>query len=142
MGIIKIYMKEIEQFKRLSEEEELHLADIIDSGTEEEKNSAVNELVVHNLRLVVKIANDFTRDKTVDFEDLVSQGNIGLMRAARKFRRGCGAKFSTHAAWWIKQSIKRYIDGISLKNCVTYDNSLPNLANAELSEIHYKFKTN
>lgn len=110
MEIIKIYMKEIEGIGRLSEKDEDALADMIENGTEEEKEFAINELVVSNLKLVIKIANCFTKDKTVDFEDIVSYGNIGLMRAAKRFKKGCGAKFSTHASWWIKQAIKRYLD--------------------------------
>lgn len=110
MPITKIYMKQIEKFGRISGSDEVLLADMIENGTEEEKEFAINELITSNLKLVVKIANDFDKDATVDFEDLVACGNIGLMRAARRFKNGTGAKFSTYAAWWIKQAIKRYID--------------------------------
>lgn len=104
------YMKEINLIDGLSESDELILADMIEGGDEEEKNFAIETLIVSNLKLVVKIAHDYRRDKTVEFEDIVSAGNTGLIKAAEKFKRGCGAKFSTHASWWIKQAIRRYID--------------------------------
>lgn len=110
MSTINIYMREAERFDSLSEEDEKLLADMVENGSQEEKDFAVECLITSNLRLVVKIANDYKRDKTVEFEDIVSVGNIGLMKAANKFKNGCGAKFSTHASWWIKQAIRRYID--------------------------------
>lgn len=110
MSTINIYMKEANKFDAISEDDEKLLANMIENGNEEEKSFAVDCLITSNLRLVVKIANDYKRDKTVDFEDIVSVGNIGLMKAANKFKNGCGAKFSTYAALWIKQAIRRYID--------------------------------
>lgn len=114
MSAMNIYMEEIEGLGRISRKDEELLADMLEHGTEEERNFAVEELVCSNLRLVVKIAHDFTKDKTVDIEDLVAWGNIGLLRAAQRFKSGMGAKFSTHASWWIKQAIKRYLDNKTL----------------------------
>ena len=114
MDTIKVYMKEVNRFDEISEDDEKLLADMIENGDNEEKEFAIEMLITSNLRLVVKIANDYKRDKTVEFEDIVSVGNMGLMKAAEKFRNGCGAKFSTHAAWWIKQAIRRYIDSKGL----------------------------
>ena len=70
---------------------------------------ARNEIIVHNIRLVFSIANKFTHIQGVEFEDLVSVGVIGLMKALEKYDPD-RAKFSTYATWWIKQTILRYIN--------------------------------
>src|SRR6185437_1162702 len=59
-----------------------------------------------NLRLVVKIAHDYS-NFGLPIQDLISEGNIGLMKAVERFDSRKGVKLSTYAAWWIKQSIKR-----------------------------------
>ncbi len=68
----------------------------------------VKALIEDNLRLVLKIANDFI-GRGLPWEDLVSEGNRGLMTAARRFDPNRGAKFSTYSAWWIKQAIRQAI---------------------------------
>ncbi len=83
---------------------------------EEEKNGAtqeaerlhVNTLIEENLRLVQKIANDFL-GRGLSWDDLVSEGNRGLITAAHKFDPNRGARFSTYSAWWIKQAIRQAI---------------------------------
>ncbi len=72
------------------------------------RDSAVNELIEKNLRLVQKIANDFL-GRGLPWDDLVSEGNRGLVTAARRFDPGKGARFSTYSAWWIKQAIRQAI---------------------------------
>ena len=74
-----------------------------ETQTEEER---VNALIEQNLRLVQKIANDFL-GRGLSWDDLVSEGNRGLITAARKFDPSRGARFSTYSAWWIKQAIRR-----------------------------------
>tara|TARA_R110002020_G_scaffold268819_3_gene484050 strand:+ start:8316 stop:9173 length:858 start_codon:yes stop_codon:yes gene_type:complete len=69
---------------------------------------ARNELVSRNLRLVISIAKRYVR-KGMELEDLIQEGNIGLMKAADKFDPSKGFKFSTYATWWIKQAITRSI---------------------------------
>jgi len=76
---------------------------------EEEKKADVETLVTSNLRLVWKIANGYD-GRGVGMEDLISAGNFGLLRAAQKFDASRGIRFSTYAAWWIKQNIMREID--------------------------------
>jgi len=74
----------------------------------EPEKKRVNALIEENLRLVQKIANDFL-GRGLSWEDLVSEGNRGLITAARKYDPTRGARFSTYSAWWIKQAIRQAI---------------------------------
>ncbi len=96
------YMNDIRQIPLISRTEEVALAKLIHQGDAE----ALEQLVSSNLRLVVKIAHDF-KGMGLPLQDLVAEGNIGLMRAAEKFDPEKGAKFSSYAAWWIKQAMRR-----------------------------------
>ncbi|MFA4944179.1 MAG: sigma-70 family RNA polymerase sigma factor [Lentisphaeria bacterium] len=99
---MKVYMQEIGQIPLIKGEEEVKLAKEIAAGSDE----ARAKLIKSNLRLVVKIAHDF-KGLGLPLLDLISEGNIGLMRAVEKFDPAKGAKFSSYAAWWIKQSMRR-----------------------------------
>jgi RNA polymerase primary sigma factor len=99
---IKLYLREIGQIKLLTPEEEIDLAARIKKGDREARTLMINA----NLRLVIKIAHDYA-NLGLPLLDLVSEGNIGLMRAVERFDPAKGGKLSTYAAWWIKQSIKR-----------------------------------
>ena len=99
---MKAYMQEISEVPLITREEEVELAAQIRGGSE----AAKHKLVKANLRLVVKIAHDF-KGLGLPLLDLISEGNIGLMRAAEKFDPLKGAKFSSYSAWWIKQSMRR-----------------------------------
>ena len=99
---ISVYMREIAMTKLLTPEEEIELAARISKGDER----ARTRMIESNLRLVVKIAKDYA-NYGVSLVDLISEGNIGLIRAVEKFDPNKGGKLSTYAAWWIKQSIKR-----------------------------------
>ncbi|MDA7921419.1 RNA polymerase sigma factor RpoD/SigA [Verrucomicrobiales bacterium] len=101
-GGIKIYLREIGKTALLSREEEVQLADRIKNGDRE----ARAHMIKANLRLVVKIAQDYA-NYGLPLLDLISEGNIGLMKAVERFDPNKGGKLSTYAAWWIKQSIKR-----------------------------------
>ena len=79
-----------------------------DSVEERHSQSQVDALIEENLRLVLKIANDFL-GRGLAWDDLVSEGNLGLINAARRFDASRGAKFSTYSAWWIKQAIRQAI---------------------------------
>ncbi len=99
---MKVYMQEIGEIPLVTREEEVELAALIKEGSEE----ARQKLTTANLRLVVKIAHDF-KGLGLPLLDLISEGNIGLMRAVEKFDPTKGAKFSSYSAWWIKQSMRR-----------------------------------
>jgi RNA polymerase primary sigma factor len=99
---IRIYMREIGQVPLLTRKEENALARRIKRG-----DAAAREHMIRaNLRLVVKIARDY-ENYGLPLLDLISEGNIGLMKAVERFDPTKGAKLSTYAAWWIKQSVKR-----------------------------------
>lgn len=99
---MKIYLREIGQTELLTPEEEIALAARIKKGDEKARQLMVRA----NLRLVVKIAHDYAR-YGLPLLDLISEGNIGLMKAVERFDPKKGGKLSTYAAWWIKQGIKR-----------------------------------
>ena len=99
---IKIYLREIGQIPLLTPLQEIELAAKIKVG-----DMAARSLMIRsNLRLVVKIAHDYA-NLGLPLLDLISEGNIGLMKAVERFDPAKGGKLSTYAAWWIKQSIKR-----------------------------------
>lgn len=99
---MKFYMRDINNIPLIDTKEEVELAKLIKKGNQKAKY----KLITSNLRLVVKIAHDF-KGLGLPLQDLVAEGNIGLMRAAEKFDPSKGAKFSSYAAWWIKQSMRR-----------------------------------
>ncbi|MDA0767654.1 MAG: sigma-70 family RNA polymerase sigma factor, partial [Verrucomicrobia bacterium] len=97
-----LYLREIGQTDLLTHEEETKLAARVLKGDEK----ARAHMIKANLRLVVKIAQDYAA-YGLSLQDLISEGNIGLMKAVKRFDPKKGAKLSTYASWWIKQSIKR-----------------------------------
>src|SRR3989454_5141874 len=97
------YLSEIGEYPILTKEEEHQLALSIRSKN---KHQALNELVESNLSFVVKIASEY-RNLGLPFEDLLNEGNIGLIEAAQHFDHNRGTKFITYAIWWIRKSILR-----------------------------------
>jgi len=96
------YLREIGRFPLLTPQQEIDLARKIKKGDAKAREQMINS----NLRLVVTIAHDYV-NLGLPLLDLISEGNIGLTKAVERFDAGKGAKLSTYAAWWIKQSIKR-----------------------------------
>lgn len=99
---IGLYLREISKVPLLTPKEEEKLAARIKRGN----RKAREHMIKANLRLVVKIAHDFS-NYGLPLPDLISEGNIGLMKAVERFDPKKGGKLSTYASWWIKQSIKR-----------------------------------
>ncbi|MFA6960121.1 MAG: RNA polymerase sigma factor RpoD/SigA [Opitutaceae bacterium] len=99
---LQLYLQEIGKTALLTIQEEVKLARRIRKGDK----AARDHMISANLRLVVKIAMDY-KDFGLPLLDLISEGNIGLIKAVERFDPRKGGKLSTYAAWWIKQSIKR-----------------------------------
>jgi RNA polymerase primary sigma factor len=97
-----LYLREIGQTPLLTPQEEIRLARRIRRGD----RGAREHMIKANLRLVVKIARDY-EGYGLPLLDLINEGNIGLIKGVERFNPAKGAKLSTYAAWWIKQSIKR-----------------------------------
>jgi RNA polymerase primary sigma factor len=104
----RLYLQEIGQTKLLTPAEEVSLAKRIRRG---DKN-AREQMIKANLRLVVKIARDY-EGYGVPLLDLISEGNIGLIKAVERYDPNKGAKLSTYSAWWIKQAIRRALSNQS-----------------------------
>jgi len=100
--LIKLYLNDLRKSQLLSPEEEKALARRILRGDEE----ARTRMIESNLRLVVKIAKKYLF-RGLPFSDLIEEGNIGLIKAVERFSPTKKSRFSTYAAWWIRQSIER-----------------------------------
>jgi RNA polymerase primary sigma factor len=98
---IQVYLQEISGTPLLTMQEEIELAARIKNGDQK----ARAWMIKANLRLVVKIAHDYS-NLGLPLLDLISEGNIGLIKAVERFNPGKGGKLSTYSSWWIKQSIK------------------------------------
>jgi RNA polymerase primary sigma factor len=99
---LQLYLREIGQVQLLTPKEEIALARRIKRGDK----AAREQMIKANLRLVVKIARDYD-GLGLPLLDLINEGNIGLMKGVERFDPRKGAKLSTYASWWIKQSILR-----------------------------------
>ncbi len=99
-----IYLKSIHKSRLLNKQEEQHYAYLLQKGD----ITAKNQLIESNLRLVIKIARRYLKSG-MPFLDLISEGNIGLIKAVEKFDPNLDFRFSTYAAWWIQQNIERAI---------------------------------
>ena len=110
------YFEEVKKYrKRLTKQQEHDLAVRIQAGDE----NAVDILVKHNLRFVISIAKKYRSLTDVSFADLISEGNLGLIKAARKFDPNRNIKFSSYAVWWIRAGINECID--SYKDKIEYN---------------------
>jgi RNA polymerase primary sigma factor len=105
---IDIYLREIGQIPLLTRKEEVELATRVQRGDK----AAREHMIKANLRLVVRIAHGY-QNLGLPLLDLVSEGNIGLMKAVERYNPHKGVKFSTYASWWIKQSIRRALSNQS-----------------------------
>ena len=99
------YMEQIKEFPMLEADEEFSLARDLKNN---ENIKSAHKLVTSHLRLVAKIAMGY-RGYGLPVSDLISEGNIGLMHAVKKFDPDKGFRLATYAMWWIKASIQEYI---------------------------------
>jgi len=99
---LETYLQEINEVPLLNAEQEIALGRRIQSGD----LAAREHMIRANLRLVVSVAKMYT-DRGLSLQDLIAEGNIGLMKAAEKFNPDAGCRFSTYGTWWIKQAIRR-----------------------------------
>jgi len=104
MDAIRLYLKDIKKIQLLTPEEEIDLAKKIKKGDK----AARAKMIQSNLRLVINIAKKYSY-LGVSMLDLIEEGNLGLMKAVEKFNPKKGYRFSTYAAWWIRQYISRAI---------------------------------
>jgi RNA polymerase primary sigma factor len=105
-GLLRRYLEEISKYQPIPAEREKELARIIQDrfASEDKKKEAIDELVRANLRFVVYHAKGF-HSPDVPFIDLINEGNIGLIQAAKRFDADRGVKFITYAVWWVRQAI-------------------------------------
>ena len=101
---LKIYLQEMSQFEMLSQEDELNYAKLAEKGNKE----AQEALIKANLRLVCSLAKHY-EGCGLSYQDLIQEGNIGLLKAIKKYDYRKGFRFSTYAAWWIKQCLSRAV---------------------------------
>jgi len=99
---LETYLREINETSLLSADDEYDLAIAVGNGDQQARDTMVRA----NLRLVVNIARGYT-GKGLGLQDLIEEGNLGLLRAVEGFDPAMGTRFSTYASYWIKQSIKR-----------------------------------
>ena len=98
--VLARYLQDIDQIPMLSTKDEIKLADKIKKGD----HNALSRLVNANLKFVVFIARDY-QDRGLPLDELICEGNIGLMEAAKRYDNKRGVKFISYAVWWIRQSI-------------------------------------
>ena len=111
-NFLRQYGRDISKLKRLTDKEEKSLARKIAKGDVVSRN----KLVSANLKLVINIAGKY-KDMGLELEELICEGNKGLITAADKFDYKVGVKFGTYAYWWIREAI---LSAIKNKECVTY----------------------
>jgi RNA polymerase sigma factor (sigma-70 family) len=108
---MKQYISSLYKLNKLNQKDLNKLFDELDcsDNTNKENIRLKKSIVESNLRLVVSIAKRYTTNQSINLNDLIQEGNIGLIKAITKFDPSKGFKFSTYATWWIKQSISKYI---------------------------------
>ena len=104
-SVLSLYFSDISNRPVLTREQETNLVERYNAGSQQ----ALEELVEANLRFVVKVAGEY-RHLGVPYEDLINEGNVGLLEAARSFDSSKGNKFITYAMWWVRKYVLKAID--------------------------------
>ena len=105
---MRLYLKEISKIPLLTPEEEKALGYLVQAGDKE----ALQKMIESNLRFVIKIAKKY-RKSGLPFLDLINEGNVGLIEAARRFDPERNVRFTSYAVWWIRQAILHYLSQAS-----------------------------
>lgn len=126
LNLISLYLSDLREHELLSKEEEFELLKRIKENDDEE---AKNKLILSNLRLVISVAKK-SLGNGLPLIDLISEGNIGLLKAIEKFDSTKGHRFSTYAVWWIRQAIKKSIINIGR------DIRIPSYKYEQLSKVN------
>ena len=113
--LISRYFSDIREFQLLTRDEEASLA----RGVRQGNRRALNELIESNLSFVVRVAGEY-RNLGLPFEDLLNEGNLGLIEAAHRYDHSKGTKFITYAIWWIRKSILRAVSEHALVRIPSY----------------------
>lgn len=136
---LELYFNDIKDSKPLTRQQEKELSERIKNGDED----SVMKLVNANLKFVVKIARNY-KNSGVSMSDLVSEGNLGLVLAARKFDGSKNVKFITYAVWWIRNSIQECIQRCQSRESNTleyvFENETDDLYSSESENINDKFE--
>ena len=101
---LELYLDDIKKYQPLDPKEEIILAGLAKKGD----LKAINKLITHNLRFVVAVAKKF-QGQGLPFEDLINEGNLGLIKAVERYDETRGFKFISYAVWWITQGIRQAI---------------------------------
>jgi RNA polymerase primary sigma factor len=130
------YFSEVSKIKLLTEEEEHNLLQGVANGDK----AALNDIVKANLRFVVSVAKQF-QNQGLSLEDLISDGNVGLIKAAERFDNSRGFKFISYAVWWIRQSIMQSIsDNGKLIRLPNNQNLAINKLNKTIQKLEIKLE--
>jgi RNA polymerase primary sigma factor len=97
-----LYFRDLTRYKILTDDEERELVQRVQKGERE----AINDLITANLRFVVSIARRY-RGRGLSYLELINEGNIGMLKAARRYKPAMQVKFISYAVWWIRQSIQK-----------------------------------
>lgn len=108
-GVIKAYFRELADHPPVTRDEERDLLRRVKNGDQR----AMRELIMANLRFVVAVAKKYQHINDVPFEELIAEGNLGLLRAAQRFEDSFNVRFISYAVWWIRQAIVQVLSRYS-----------------------------
>lgn len=108
-GSLKNYIKEVNKYPLLTDNELVDVCNVIRNGNEIESKLATEKLIHSNLRFVISVAKQYMTND-IQFSDLINEGNIGLINAAKKYDISMNIKFLSYAVWWIRKYILLFLN--------------------------------